>query len=81
MELFQPLFDPGSDDTTSGASVPDAMLQEGASASGVKQRLIEQIKRDMRVLQEDPIYYHVPGREFYEDRIASFRRELTRETT
>ncbi len=33
----------------------------------------EQIKRDMAVLKEDPIYWGPPGRTFYERRIASFR--------
>lgn len=36
---------------------------------------IEQIKRDMAVLKENPIY-HVPSRRFYEDRIQLFRAAL-----
>lgn len=89
MDLFQPLFDLGSDEPASveavravedeqklGRAIPEI---QASAASKVKQGLIEQIKRDARVLREDPIY-HVPSTEFYELRIAAFRRELTRET-
>lgn len=41
-----------------------------------RKALLDQIKRDVAVLQEDPIY-HVPSREFYEGRIASYRQSLT----
>lgn len=39
--------------------------------------LIEQIARDSRVLREEPLY-HVPSREFFEERIASFKAEVLR---
>lgn len=90
MELFQPLFDLGSDEPASVEAVQVVEDEQKAvraipeihasAASGVKRGLIEQIKRDMRVLREDP-HYHVPSTEFYELRIAAYRRELTRETT
>lgn len=38
-------------------------------------QLIEQIKRDMAVLVEDPMY-HQPSREFFEQRIAEYRAEV-----
>lgn len=37
---------------------------------------IAQIKRDMAVLKEDPIYFHVPGRRFYERRIEAYRHAI-----
>lgn len=40
--------------------------------------LIEQIVRDSRVLKEDA-QYHVPSREFYERRIASYKETLRHE--
>lgn len=40
--------------------------------------LTEQIRRDIQVLREDEIYYDSPGRKFYEDRIADYRKELLR---
>lgn len=39
--------------------------------------LIEQIKRDMAVVKEDPVC-HVPSLEFYLERIAACRAEILR---
>jgi len=47
-----------------------------APDESLRRAYIEQIKRDMAVLREDPIYWGPPGRRFYEERIKSFRKEL-----
>ncbi len=39
--------------------------------------LMDQIRRDLKVLTEDPIY-HVPSAEFYQQRIADNRLYLQR---
>ena len=69
-DLFQPLFDLGSVEPSPVAAAPlDAVSER-------KRGWMEQIRRDLAVLREAPIY-HVPSAEFYEQRIAACRRELT----
>jgi hypothetical protein len=53
-------------------------IEDAPSAPAVDRRapLVEQIRRDMAVLQEDERYWDPPGREFYERRIESCREEL-----
>ena len=41
----------------------------------VRRAYVEQIRRDMLVLKEHSSY-HVPSRQFYEDRIFQYRRAL-----
>lgn len=41
----------------------------------MREILVEQIIRDMKVLAEDEVY-HAPSREFYEKRIAAFKATL-----
>lgn len=45
----------------------------------VRNQILEQIRRDCAVLEEDPMFW-VPSREFYEERIAMFREEYRRLT-
>lgn len=54
-------------------------FDEEPKPSSHREALLEQIRRDMAVLREDPIY-HVPNTEFYEKRIASFRAASIRQT-
>ena len=46
----------------------------------LKELFFLQIKRDTAVLLEDPIYY-APDRQFYVDRIASYRHAYNALTT
>jgi len=48
----------------------------GQSDPSLRLAYVEQIKRDMAVLKEDPIYYATPGRRFYETRIREFRNAI-----
>lgn len=45
---------------------------EPVKVQSYRDALIEQIVRDEKVLREDPIF-HVPDREFYEQRIAAYK--------
>jgi hypothetical protein len=51
------------------ASEPQARLRRTTYVDHV----VDQIKRDLAVLREDPCY-HVPSRAFYEARITAYRQ-------
>lgn len=46
-----------------------------SSSSLWRKGLVQQVARDLAVLREDPVY-HVPSREFYEQRIALYRKVI-----